>query len=121
MISPESKAQYIQRVTNAKLTVSGTTSLETIYTAPTGTDFDFAIVESILVCDHGNQQTNIDISISTGASNFYIFKQYNITAHQTDELLENDLVLTAGQVLKIQVTHANINVIASLVEYEKGD
>ena len=63
MISPESKAQYIQRVTNAKLTVSGTTSLETIYTAPTGTDFDFAIVESILVCDHGNQQTNIDLSL----------------------------------------------------------
>ena len=47
MISPESKAQYIQRVTNSKLTVSGTTSLETIYTAPTGTDFDFAILESI--------------------------------------------------------------------------
>ena len=71
MVSPESKAQYIQRVTNAKLTVSGTTSLETIYTAPTGTDFDFAIVESILVCDHGNQQTNIDISISTGASTYH--------------------------------------------------
>lgn len=121
MISPESKAQYIQQVTNAKLTVSGTTSLETIYTAPTGTDFDFAILESILVCDYGNQQTNIDISISTGASNFYIFKQHNITANQTDELLENDLVLTAGQVLKIQASHANINVIASLVEYAKGD
>ena len=56
-----SQRQYIQRAVNAKLDVSGTTSLETIYTAPTGGDFDFAIVESLLVGDDGNQQTNIDM------------------------------------------------------------
>ena len=42
-----SQRQYIQRAVNAKLDISGTTSLETIYTAPTGGDFDFAIVESL--------------------------------------------------------------------------
>ena len=52
MISPESKAQYIQRVTNAKLDLN-TTNLTTVYTAPSGNDFDYAIIESILVCDHG--------------------------------------------------------------------
>ena len=121
MIDPASKSQYIQRVTNAQLDVTGTSSLETIYTAPSGTDFDFAIIESILVADDGNQQTNIDLTVTTGASNLYIFKQKNLTANSTEELLSRDLVITSEQILKIQVSHANINVFVSLVEYAKGD
>jgi len=116
-----SQRQYIQRATNTKLDVSGTASLETIYTAPTGGDFDFAIVESLLVGDDGNQQTNVDIVITTGATDHYVWKQHNISAHSTDEMLTRSLILTAGDILKIQVSHANINVTASIVEYAKGD
>jgi len=29
--------------------------------------------------------------------------------------------LTAGELLKIEVSHANINVVVSLIEYAKGD
>ena len=116
-----SQRQYIQRAVSAKLDVSGTASLETIYTAPTGGDFDFAIVESLLVGDDGNQQTNIDLAVVSGATTHYLFKQHNITAHATDEMLTRDLVLTAGEILKIEINHANINVFVSLVEYAKGD
>ena len=116
-----SQRQYIQRAVSAKLGVSGTTSLETIYTAPTGGDFDFAIVESLLVGDDGNQQTNIDIVITSGATNHYVWKNHNITAYETQEMLSKSLILTAGEILKIQVNHANINVTASVVEYAKGD
>jgi hypothetical protein len=116
-----SQQQYIQRATNAKLNVAGTTSLETIYTAPAGGDFDFAIIESLLVSDDGNQQTNIDIVVVNGGTTHYLFKQHNITAHATDEMLTRSLILTAGEILKIQVSHANINVLASVVEYAKGD
>jgi len=121
MIDPASKNQYIQRVTNAKLAVGTTGSLQTIYTAPSGTDFDFAVIESILICDHGNQQTNIDLAVVSGATTYYLFKQHNISAHETEEMLTRDLVLTAGEILKIEVNHANINVFVSLVEYAKGD
>ena len=116
-----SQRQYIQRAVNAKLDVSGTASLETIYTAPSGGDFDFAIVESLLVGDDGNQQTNIDIVITSGATNHYVWKNHNITAYSTDEMLTRSLILTAGEILKIQVNHANINVTASVVEYARGD
>jgi len=116
-----SKDQYLQRAVNAKVNVS-TTNLTTVYTAPTGGDFDFAIIESILVCDHGNQQTNVDLTIvDTSAASFSIFKQHNISAYATDEMLAKDLILTAGEILKIQVSHANIDVTASIVEYGKGD
>ena len=46
MIDASSKSQYIQRITNAKLDVSGTGSLETIYTAPGTTEFDFSVLET---------------------------------------------------------------------------
>jgi len=116
-----SQRQYIQRAVNSKLDVSGTASLETIYTAPSGGDFDFAIVESLLVGDDGNQQTNIDIVITSGATNHYVWKSHNIAAYETQEMLSKSLILTAGEILKIQVNHANINVTASVVEYARGD
>jgi hypothetical protein len=116
-----SQRQYIQRAVNAKLDVSGTASLENIYTTPSGGDFDFAIVESLLVGDDGNQQTDIDIVITSGATNHYLWKLHNIAAHETQEMLSRSLILTAGEILKIQVNHANINVTASIVEYAKGD
>ena len=99
MIDPASKSQYIQRVTNAKLDVGTTGSLQTIYTAPSGTDFDFAVVESILIGDDGNQQTDIDLAVVSGGTTHYLFKEHNITAHETDEMLSRDLVLTAGEIL----------------------
>ena len=116
-----SQRQYIQRAINTKYSFAVTTQ-ETIYTAPSGGDFDFAIVKSFLACDHGNQQTNLDVSITDTSSNeFFIYKQHNISAHATDEMLAKDLILTAGEILKIQVSHANIHVTASIVEYGKGD
>jgi len=42
-----SQRQYIQRATNATVSLT-TTNPTLIYTAPTGDDFDFAIIESIL-------------------------------------------------------------------------
>ena len=98
---------------------------------PIAKDSDTIVVESvdsfldtngsILIGDDGNQQTNIDLAVVSGATTYYLFKQHNITAHATDEMLSRDLVLTAGEILKIEVNHANINVFVSLVEYAKGD
>tara|TARA_Y100001937_G_scaffold59294_1_gene81405 strand:+ start:1568 stop:1933 length:366 start_codon:yes stop_codon:yes gene_type:complete len=116
------KPQYIQRAINVKHSFSATTQ-QTIYTAPTGDDFTFAIVEGIFACDHGNQQTNLDISITdTSSVEFFLFKQKTISAHNTLELVtDSSLVLTQGEIIKAQVSHANIDLILSIVEYAKGD
>ena len=118
----ESKAQYIQRAVSVKHSFSATTQ-QTIYTAPSGDDFDFAVIEGIFACDHGNQQTNLDISITNTSSNeFFIFKQHNIAAHGTEELVVNaGLILTQGEIVKAQVNHANIDLVISIIEYAKGD
>ena len=117
-----SQRQYIQRAINVKYSFTATTQ-QTIYTAPTGGDFDFVIVKSFLACDHGNQQTNLDVSITdTSSTEFFIYKQKNITAHATEELVTNaGIVLLQGEILKAQVNHANIDLVLSIIEYGKGD
>ena len=117
-----SQRQYIQRATNVKYSFTATTQ-QTIYTAPSGGDFDFAIVKSFLACDHGNQQTNLDVSITdTGSNEFFIYKQKNITAHATEELvLGAGIIIQQGEIIKAQVNHANIHLVLSIIEYGKGD
>tara|TARA_R110002012_G_C11424872_1_gene588717 strand:- start:327 stop:692 length:366 start_codon:yes stop_codon:yes gene_type:complete len=114
--------QYIQRATNIKYSFTATTQ-QTIYTAPSGGDFDFAIIKSFLACDHGNQQTNLDVSITDTSSNeFFIYKQHNITAYATDELvLGSGIIIQQGEIIKAQVNHANIDLYLSIIEYGKGD
>ena len=117
-----SQRQYIQRAINVKYSFTATTQ-QTIYTAPSGGDFDFAIVKSFLACDHGNQQTNLDVSITDTSSNeFFIYKQHNITAYATDELvLGAGIIIQQGEIIKAQVNHANIDLVLSIIEYGKGD
>ena len=116
------KEQYIQRATNVKYSFAATTQ-QTIYTAPAGDDFTFAVIEGIFACDHGNQQTNLDISITdTSSVEFFLFEEKNISAHETIELVVNSgLILQQGEIIKAQVNHANIDLIFNVVEYAKGD
>jgi hypothetical protein len=117
-----SQRQYIQRATNIKYSFAATTQ-QTIYTAPSGGDFDFTIIKSFLACDHGNQQTNLDVSVTDTSSNeFFIYKQKNIAAYATEELQTNaGIILQQGEIVKAQVNHANIDLYLSIIEYAKGD
>ena len=123
MIELSSQRQYIQRAVNVKHSFTGTTQ-ETLYTAPNGnSDFNFAVLLGIFACDHGNQQTNLDVSIvDTSSNEFFLFKNHNIQAYGTEELIVNSgLILQDGETIKAQVNHANIDIFFSVVEYAKGD
>jgi hypothetical protein len=116
-----SQRQYIQRIEVAH-SILTTTDLTTFYTAPSGDDFTCAVIESILVCDHDNQQTKITFTVDNAGTTYTIFKEYNITAYDTEELLTRSLFLHQGDVVKIQADRAgNLTVYASIVEYGKGD
>ena len=77
----------------------------------------------IFACDHGNQQTNLDISIVDSSSNeFFLFKNHNISAYGTEELIVNSgIILQDGEIIKAQVDHANIDIFINIVEYARGD
>jgi|TARA_R110000772_G_scaffold88724_1_gene184169 hypothetical protein len=116
------KAQYIQRVTNTTASLT-TTNATLLYTAPSGGDFDFVIIESILVTEDGGQQTNFTLTLTDSQSVVHtLWSEHNVPAHSTDELLTRSLVLTAGEILHCTAGHADkLSVIMSLVEYGKGD
>jgi hypothetical protein len=122
MIDPASKTQYIQRVTNAKISLT-TTNATTLYTAPSGTDFDFAVIESILVNNNNASAATLNLTLTNSAAAvFNIYDDFTIAGNATSELLSRDLVLQAGEILKVTVNNANrIMVVDSLTEYAKGD
>ena len=121
-MNPSSQRQYIQRATNAKLYLTSTNAT-TLYTSPTGSDFNFAVVESILVNNNTSGQTNIILTITdTSSSVFPIYNEHVIAADTTAELLSKSLVVKAGEILKVTAADANkLYVTASLIEYAKGD
>ena len=122
MIDPASKSQYIQRVTNAKASLT-TTNATTLFTAPSGSDFDFAVIESILVNNNNAASTTLSVTLTDASSNvFNIYDDFTVAGNTTAELLNRDLVLQAGEILKLTANDANrIMAITSLVEYAKGD
>ena len=122
MIDPASKSQYIQRVTNAKASLT-TTNATTLFTAPSGSDFDFAVIESILVNNNNAASTTLSVTLTDASSNvFNIYDDFTVAGNTTAELLSRDLVLQAGEILKLTANDANrIMAITSLVEYAKGD
>ena len=122
MIDPASKSQYIQRVTNAKVSLT-TTNATTLFTAPSGTDFDFAVIESILVNNNNASSTTLSVTLTDASSNvFNIYDDFTVAGNTTAELLSRDLVLQAGEIIKLTANDANrIMAITSLVEYAKGN
>jgi hypothetical protein len=115
------KEQYIQRAEAAHQILT-TTDLTTLYTSPSGDDFSFTVIESILVCDHDNQQTDITVTITNAGVSYTIFKEYTIDAYDTKELLSRSIILHQGDIVKIQADRAgNLTVYASVVEYARGD
>ena len=122
MIDPASKSQYIQRVTNAKVSLT-TTNATTLFTAPSGSDFDFAVIESILVNNNNAASTTLSVTLTDASSNvFNIYDDFTVAGNTTAELLSRDLVLQAGEIIKLTANDANrIVAITSLVEYAKGD
>ena len=122
-IDLSAQRQYLQRAVNVKYSFT-TTTQQTLYTSPNGgSDFNFSVIMGIFACDHGNQQTNLDISIvDSSSTEFFLFKNHNISAYGTEELIVNSgIILQDGEIIKAQVNHANIDIFINIVEYARGD
>jgi hypothetical protein len=116
-----SQRQFIQRADNVHLRLA-LTSQYTFYTAPSGGDFDFVVVESLIASERGNQQTTLDITVTHDATEYSLFKEEVVKAYEHKELLSRSLILTQGEIIKITASHADkVDMFMSIVEYGKGD
>jgi hypothetical protein len=112
--------QYIQGVTNAKVDLT-TTDVTVLYTAPSATDFNSSIINSILVSNDSGSADTITVTITDSASAiFSLFKVKAVAANTTIELLTKDLILQSGEIIKVTAATANrLHVVASIQELTK--
>ena len=111
--------QYIQGLTNAKLDLT-TTNATVLYTAPSASDFNSSVVNSILVSEDSGNADTITVTITNGSTVFSLFHVKAVGASTTIELLTRDLVLQSAEVLKVTAATANrLHVVASVQELTK--
>tara|TARA_A100001388_G_scaffold263368_1_gene233719 strand:- start:422 stop:838 length:417 start_codon:yes stop_codon:yes gene_type:complete len=120
--------QYIQGVKNVKIDLT-TTDQETLYTVPSDADFNATIVNSILVVNTSSSASTIEIVLvgdgldgsgSVSSHTFNFVRQTSVAALTTVEFLTRDLVLNAGEVVKVTAGHADrLHIILSIQELSK--
>lgn len=109
--------QYVLGITNAKVDLT-TTDATTLYTAPSGADFNSSVITSILVHDDSNNGDTITVTITDASSNVFQIFEKTVAGHATEELLTRDLALKEGEILKVQAATANrLHVVASIQEF----
>jgi|TARA_R100001015_G_C4559725_1_gene119808 hypothetical protein len=111
--------QYIQGLTNAKVDLT-TTDVTTLYTAPSGADFNASVVSSIIVSNDSGSSDTITLTLTNGSDVFSLFQVKAVAANTSVELLTRDLVLQSGEILKATAATANrLHVVASIQELSK--
>ena len=103
---------------NAKQDLTST-DLTTLYTAP-ATPATTSIVKSFIISEDAGATPTITVTLVDAADSpatFNLFKTKALTANGTTELLTQPLILTAGEILKVQASAANqIHVVSSIME-----
>ena len=114
--------QYIQRAENVHINIATASTDYTVYTAPSGDDFNFSVIISFLVCEHQGQQTSIDVTNTHGSDVYNLFNGKVISATSTTDLIVNPLIIHGGEIIKVQADHAgNLDIHMSIIEYARGD
>ena len=112
--------QYIQNITNAKADLTGT-GVVTLYTAPSGAEFNSSVINSILVSEDSGNADTVTVTLTNGSDVFSLFKVAAVGANATVELLTHSLVLQGGEILKVQAATGNrLHVVASIQEYAQN-
>jgi hypothetical protein len=112
--------QYIQGVTNAKVDLT-TTDVTVLYTAPSATNFNSSIINSILVSNDSGSADTITVTITDSTpAVFSLFNVKAVAANTTIELLTRDLILQSGEIIKVTAATADrLHVVASVQELTK--
>ena len=91
--------QYVQGLTNAKVDLT-TTNVTTLYTAPSGDEFNASVINSILVSEDSGNADTITVTLTDNSSvAFSLFKVKAVGANTTIELLTHELILLGGEII----------------------
>ena len=98
---------------NAKVDLT-TTNVTTLFTAGTATR---GIFRSILVSNDSGSNDTITLTLTNGSDVFSIYKNEEVGALSTKELLTQPLVVEESEILKVTAATANrLHVVGSYLE-----
>ena len=103
---------------NDKVSLTDAT-LTTLYTVPSNS---IAIVKSINVAEDaaGSAVVKVTLSNASGTA-FVIDNDVSLTSGQKEQVLTEPLIMEESEVLKVQATSGNVDVVASILEINRED
>ena len=96
-----------------------TTDLTTLYTVPS---FKTAVVKSILVSEDAGSGANITVTLVDASSNIFVVdNNVSLSANEKEQVLSEPLIMKESEILKVQASSGNVDVIASVLEINRED
>ena len=96
-----------------------TTDVTTLYTVPSNSR---AIVKSLLVAEDASGSTVVKVTLTNAAGTaFVVDNDVTLTSGQKEQVLSEPLIMLESEILKVQATSGNADVIASILEINRED
>ena len=96
-----------------------TTALTTLYTVPSNSR---AIVKSLLVAEDAGSTAVVKVTLVDASSNIFVVdNDVNLSANQKEQVLSEPLIMKESEILKVQASSGNVDVIASILEINRED
>jgi len=95
------------------------TALTTLYTVPSNSR---AIVKSLLVAEDNGGAAVVKVTlVDAAAAIFVVDNDVNLSANQREQVLNEPLIMEESEILKVQASSGQVDVVASLLEINRED
>ena len=96
-----------------------TTDLTTLYTVP---DFKASVVKSLLVSEDNAGTAVVKVTLVDASSNIFVVdNDVDLAADQKEQVLTEPLIMKESEILKVQASSGQVDVIASILEINRED
>ena len=95
------------------------TDLTTLYTVPSNSR---AIVKSLLIAEDAAGSAVVKVTLVDSSSNIFVVdNQVSLSANEKEQVLSEPLIMMESEILKVQASSGNVDVIASVLEINRED
>ena len=95
------------------------TDLTTLYTVPSNSR---AIVKSLLIAEDAAGSAVVKVTlVDASSTSFVIDNDVDLSANQKEQVLSEPLIMKESEILKVQASSGQVDVVASVLEINRED
>ena len=96
-----------------------TTALTSLYTVPSNSR---AIVKSLNIAEDAAGAATAKVTLTNAAGTAFVLDNLvSLSANEKEQVITEPLVMEESEVLKVQATSGNVDVVASILEINRED